>query len=159
MSLRTKAKKNSKEYKTVVKMVNKCLRHLSRKEYGIIRNYASAKGVAESILEVYPDYVRSRAGSSRIMISTHRSNFGYMENKGVFVEYAAFNDHPTIGKFKGTPIDCLFALVAHEVSDHVQYRYLRYDPRYRHMYSKPHGDGFKLIYNILRRDLVNPLGG
>ena len=139
--------KSSQEFKTVESMVNKCLRHLSKKDYGIIKVHA------RRVLEVYNTQVRSRAGAHRIMLCT--SHWDILH--GSFVEYSSFKDHPTIGSLKGVTYEkALFALVANEVSHHVQYKYLRLDSRYKHMYEKPHGDGFKLIYNILRRDLVNP---
>jgi len=145
--------KSSSEFKQVEAMVNKCLRHLSKKEYGIVKNYRDAKADARNILEVYNQPIRSRAGAYRIMLCVN--NFGL--NLGSFHEYKSFKDHPTIGSLKGVSKEkALFALVAHEVSHHVQYKFLKYDSRYKHMYSKPHGKGFKLIYNILRRDLVNP---
>lgn len=145
--------KSSPEFKQVEAMVNKCLRHLSKKEYGIIENYPEAKEQARRILEVYNTEVRSRAGAYRIMLCT--SHWGVRH--GNFSEYDSFKDHPTIGSLKGvSPEKALFALVAHEVSHHVQYKFLKYDSRYKHLYKKPHGKGFKLVYNILRRDLVNP---
>lgn len=145
--------KSSQEFKTVESLVNKCLRHLSKKDYGIIKDYPSAKAHARQVLEVYDTEVRSCAGANRIMLCT--SHWGI--KKGSFAEYDSFKSHPTIGSLKGVGYEkALFALVAHEVSHHVQYKYLRLDSRYKHVYKKPHGDGFKLIYNILRRDLVNP---
>ena len=145
--------KSSQEFKTVESMVNKCLRHLSKKDYGIIKDYSSAKSHARKVLEVYDTQVRSRAGAHRIMLCTSQWDILH----GSFAEYDSFKSHPTIGSLKGVGYEkALFALVAHEVSHHVQYKYLRFDNRYKHMYKKPHGDGFKLIYNILRRDLVNP---
>ncbi len=145
--------KSSQEFKTVESMVNKCLRHLSKKDYGIIKDYSQSKAQARKVLEVYNTEIRSRAGANRIILCT--SHWGI--SKGSFSEYLSFKDHPTIGSLKGvTYKKALFALVAHEVSHHVQYKYLRLDRRYKHLYKKPHGDGFKLVYNILRRDLVNP---
>ena len=151
-----KSNKSSVEFKEVEVMVNKCLRQLSRKEYGIVTNYTIAKKRAKRVLEVHTQYVRSYAGAGRILICVNRWQFSTGKVM-TFEEYPSFNEHPTIGEFKGTNVDCLFALVAHEVSHHVQYAYLPHDRRYKHTYKKPHGDGFKLIYNILRRDLVNPL--
>ena len=73
------------------------------------------------------------------------------------LEYPAFANDPVIGSRHAiTPVLVVAGTIAHEVSHFVQYRYGP-DTRWLHKrYRKPHGEGFRDIYRILRSKVVNP---
>lgn len=94
----------------------------------------------------------SRAGASVIKIGLA----GYRSGRKHFSEYSAFHKDPVIGSATFfTKEDALKALVAHEVSHHIQYRYGPNTSWLKNNYKKPHGEGFRTIYAILRGALCN----
>lgn len=79
---------------------------------------------------------------------------------GTFSEYKMFADDPTIGAFQSDDWrDAVKALVAHEVAHAIQYWIFAHKPGGRHRridYKTAHGQGFRMIYALLRGELVNP---
>jgi len=141
-----------REAEEIRKMVFQCLRVLARKENEIGFDYRGAKSHADKVLQVV------RRGSGRSFAGAHRITINLAWTSLLhFREYKSFADDPTIGSIKvPDSYHHRLALVAHEVSHHVQFAYLPRMPRMRDLYRKPHGTGFKFCYRILRRDLVNP---
>lgn len=73
------------------------------------------------------------------------------EKNATFKEYVRLNDFPDIGDFTGTRIDCYRVLAAHELA-----HWLQYAPEVRRPdghFKPPHGEGFRVIYRILRQEL------
>lgn len=145
------------EAKKVERMVHKCLRLLARKDYYLGFDYTAAKKHASYCLRVFRrTNGRSNAGANNISINMSCWQFG----NNAWKEYARLNNDPTIGSIRvGSDDDILMILVAHEVAHYVQRRYvpsLRTARHVRALDDKPHGERFKYVYRILRRDLVNP---
>jgi len=141
------------EAKTIERMVRQCMNLLRKKEYELDIP-AGAADAAIRCLEVK----RRKDSASRANGSFIRINLGYWQVGNRFhTEYAAFNDHPIIGKVEcASELDHYLCTVAHEVAHFVQYRYCRRVQRFKGTYKKPHGKCFQDIYLYLRRDLVNP---
>lgn len=115
-------------------------------------NVMQAYSIALECLQIKP-VKRSKAGKDRIIISNKCWQFG----NEYWKEYNAFNNDPVIGRIKvSSHKDSLLCLVSHELSHHVQYRYLPHMEKYKGQWRKPHGEGFKAIYRCLRQYYVNP---
>ena len=65
-----------------------------------------------------------------------------------FREYASFCDDPVIGSYVGLRKNVLRILAAHELAHWLQYSADVVRPEGR--YQKPHGEGFRSTYRILR---------
>lgn len=142
----------------VVACIKKCFRELAKKKHELKDrqgNPVTATQMWNDLPEIkIGNYKVSRAGASRIIIGLHCHWF--LGNK--VTEYRSFSKDPVIGDAQLQSFDdTLLCLVAHEVSHHIQYRYGPSTGWLRSIYRKPHGDGFKAIYAILRGSLVNPL--
>ena len=141
----------------VAKWVKKCLKELAKKDYEIADGRYKYADMIDNI-NVYckGSGQRSYGGARGIKIDI---NGAYKEAKvGKFHEYKAFENDPVIGAFKTDDVEAVIAAtVAHEVAHHVQYRYGPCTRWLKKSYRKPHGDGFKDIYRILRARVVNPV--
>jgi len=164
MKLRIAKAKNVSvaERNLVAKWVKKCLKELAKKDHEIADRFVDAKPIkyADMIdnIEVYckGSGQRSNGGCYKINIDIKGA---HREAKvGKFHEYKAFENDPVIGAFKTDNVEAVIAAtVAHEVAHHVQYRYGPCTRWLKKSYNKPHGDGFKDIYRILRARVVNPV--
>lgn len=164
MKLRIAKAKNVSvaERNLVAKWVKKCLRELAKKDYEIADRFVDAKPIkyADMIgnIKVYckGSGQVSNGGCYKINIDIKMAD---REAKiGKFHEYKAFENDPVIGAFKTDDVEAVIAAtVAHEVAHHVQYRYGPCTRWLKKSYKKPHGDGFKDIYRILRARVVNPV--
>lgn len=147
------------EARKVEKMAHRCLRLLSKKDYYLNFDYKEAKTRISYYMHVFRRRDgRSRAGKNHMAINL--SNWQIGNGKNYWTEYASFNNDPTIGQIGCTDDDDkLFILVAHEVAHFVQCTYIPSMKTARHVRAldtKSHGERFKYVYRILRRDLVNP---
>lgn len=150
----TTTKAVSKEEKDLVlQYIKLCFRELKRKEHEINIRGPISKMYSFPRIRITCSGQVSRAGAHIIKIDT-----GDWRNGSKFMlEYSAFSKHALIGSqtFHNRD-DALLCLVAHEVSHHVQYAYGPITDWLRHTYQKPHGTGFRNIYGILRKNVVNP---
>ena len=81
----------------------------------------------------------------------------YTKGSSALLEYPAFSRDPVIGSRNAvTPELVLAGTIAHEVSHFVQYRYGPDTRWLKKRCRKPHGEGFRDIYRILRSKVVNP---
>lgn len=173
MKLRIDKAKNVSvaERNLVAKWVKKCLKELAKKDYEIADGYdgwrhlfnpAMAKPVKYAdMIDNINVYCKgsgqvSNGGAWEVNIDI---KMAHREAKvGKFHEYKAFENDPVIGAFKTDDVEAVIAAtVAHEVAHHVQYRYGPCTRWLKKSYRKPHGDGFKDIYRILRARVVNPV--
>lgn len=155
----------------VAKWVKKCLKELAKKDYELADSFDGWREAFITGREKpvnYADMIRnidvyckgsgqhSYGGARGIKIDI---NAAHREAKiGKFHEYKAFENDPVIGAFKTNDVEAIIAAtVAHEVAHHVQYRYGPCTRWLKKSYNKPHGDGFKDIYRILRARVVNPV--
>lgn len=139
------------QVKTAIK---KCMRHLRKKNYEMKLTPEDTKRILSDLKVYKRENGRSSAGRSSIKICTTCWQFG---NKR-WTEYKSFNKHPAIGAIEvNDDEDILMCLVAHEVAHYVQYTFITKMPQFlRNKDTSPHGERFKMIYEWLRRDLVNP---
>ena len=151
-----------KDHNLVVKLAKKCLREICKKQHEIYSGSSPLTyGEAVRYMLIYTEHNSRRSswgndGAIKINVGCYFGGFG----TGVrgFTEYKAYADDPVIGSYRCNDWELLMlGLVAHEVSHHIQYRYGRWTRHLKHIYKKPHGDGFQSIYRTLRRTLVNPL--
>ena len=136
-------------HKLVVKMAARCMRELSKKDYELPELTLSMEVVTKKSGQC------SHAGARGITIDVSE----YMRGCDRLWEYKAIANDPVIGAvaLAGHRDNVLFALVAHEVAHHVQSRYaIDMNRAWREKMKKPHGDGWRMIYRWLRRELVNP---
>lgn len=143
------------EAKRVEHMVKRCVRLLRKKEYEL-NLPTNSPDIAAEVLRVKRI---QRAGATYGGRRVIQINLNYWQvGRHIFNEYAAFNDHPTIGKIEVASKDeALWIIVAHEVAHHVQYMYCPRVKRFKSTYKKPHGKCFRDVYAYLRRDLINPM--
>jgi len=135
-------------------MVRMCVNHLMHKDYDLFLP-DNAIDRAVGVLHVRHDErgTPSRAGRNVIRINTCYWQVG----NGIHTEYPSYARDPVIGAIDvgGSFTGHMLVTVAHEVSHHIQYAHYHRSPWLKHIYRKPHGDGFKRLYRHLRRDLVN----
>lgn len=137
----------------IIGQVESCVKELMKKKYELNMDQCAVSKAVESI--VIHQGKRTCGGKSIIKIgaTTMQDFTGFTH----FNEYASYNNDPVIGRIEfNTFEELLFLVVAHEVSHHIQQRYLPKVTRFKESYRKPHGDGFKWVYRQLRRELVNP---
>jgi len=173
MKLRIDKAKNVSvaERNLVAKWVKKCLKELAKKDYELADSF---DGWREAFIAGREKPIKYADMIDRVDVyckgSGQQSNGGcykinidikgaHQEAKaGKFHEYKAFENDPVIGAFKTDDVEAVIAAtVAHEVAHHVQYRYGPCTRWLKKSYRKPHGDGFKDIYRILRARVVNPV--
>lgn len=136
-------------HKLVVKMAARCMRELSKKDYELPELTRSIE------VRTKKSGQASYGGASGITIDVG----DFIRGSKFVWEYAAIRKDPVIGRVRdaGSAENMLFALVAHEVAHHVQRRYANsMSFAWRVKMKKPHGDGWRMIYRWLRRELVNP---
>ena len=142
----------------IKKMVRKCIRLLHKKEYEL-NLPKDATDIALKRLSIVDKNVNGATYASCNIIQINLSYWqhckGYPHYEG---EYKSYDADPIIGGVTVNSLEeALWVTVAHEVSHYIQDRYCPRIKRFKHTYSKPHGDCFKAIYRYLRRDLVNPI--
>jgi hypothetical protein len=138
----------------VVRWTKKCLRELAKKEYEI--EYGGNPVTYQMMLDHIEVHVKARSqrsygGSRGITIDVMRQRWGDRFMR----EYAAIENDPTIGTYFGDPKMVTACIVAHEVAHHVQLLYGRETRWLKNKWRKAHGEGWRAIYRILRRELIN----
>lgn len=136
----------------VIKYAKRCLRVLAKKEYELPFTYQSAVDSLRIIVNCAGKASYGGARYISIDVGCYRGGQRY------FSEYLRIIDDPTIGRatFK-TPEGALAALVAHEVAHHVQFKYGHQTRWLKGKWREPHGQGWRSIYRILRREVVNDM--
>lgn len=147
-------------HKKVEKMIRRIIRHLRKKEYELNLPKNAADIACEALYTIDEPFARSCASARLIMINVGGVNIP----RGYFNEYKRYAKDPVIGSIsKADPDLILMALVAHEISHHIQFRYApavhRNSVGNRRFvdWLKPHGQTFQDIYRMIRRDLLNPM--
>jgi hypothetical protein len=168
---------SSAMHRLVISMTKKCLREICKKEHEVM--YADECAIMGLPSETHRRLTTNIAYQFIKVETRCRSRHSYGGEDGIiidvspyqyaidhctpeewsemrFTEYPAFKNDPRIGSiFCDNPEICLLALVAHEVAHHVQYRYGPYTRHLKKKYQKPHGEGFRYIYGLLRSRLIN----
>ena len=141
------------EAKLVRKMADRCLRELAKAEHEIPASYEMMKACCGVHVKYRGQC--SNGGAKGITIDL----WCLRKDSSRMTEYSAYASDAVIGSMDCVdPNHHLMCIVAHEVAHHVQYRW---GPRTRWLeskYKKPHGEGFRDLYRILRSRLVNPEG-
>ena len=141
----------AKDRDLALKWVKRCLREITRKDYELPVDYIEARN--DLIVTVKRAGHRSSACAKGITIDLS----AYTNGASALLEYPAFAHDPVIGsKDAIAPELVLAGTIAHEVSHFVQYRYGPDTRWLKKRYRKPHGEGFRDIYRILRSRVVNP---
>ena len=139
------------EAKMIRKMADLCLRELAKAQHEIPATYDEMKRACHVHVKYRSQCCNGGAKGITIDLWSLREGTSHID------EYNAYSDDPVIGSMDcGDVENRLLCVVAHEVAHHVQYRW---GPRTRWLnakYRKPHGEGFRDIYRILRSRLVNP---
>jgi hypothetical protein len=134
-----------------LKWIKRCLREITRKDYELPVDYATARTDIAIKLKLLGH--RSSACARGINIDLTQYEAGHTQ----ILEYPAFARDPVIGSHRCQhPETALAATIAHEVSHFIQYRYGPNTRWLEKKYRKPHGEGFQEIYRILRSRVVNP---
>ena len=135
----------------VRKMTDLCLRELAKAKHEIPATYDEMKRACHVHVKYRGQC--SNGGAKGITIDLWSLRKGTSRMR----EYSAFAGDPVIGSMDCGDVESrLLCVVAHEVAHHVQYRW---GPRTRWLkskYRKPHGEGFRDLYRILRSCVVNP---
>ena len=145
------------EEKMIEQMVRRCMNHLKCKDYelGIKKHHVREAVSCTKVVNKGWCSVATYGGRNVIQI-----NLAYWQHgkSGWHKEYDAFDKcHVIGGRYTQSLEEDLWMSVAHEVAHHVQYKF---GPRCRWLkktWRKPHGQGFKTIYAILRSKIVNPI--
>ena len=136
---------------TAVKWIKRCLREITRKHYELPVDYSAAQ--TDITITVKLAGHRSSACERGVTIDVTAFN----KSQTSLIEYPAFGHDPVIGSVELIRPELVLAgTIAHEVSHFVQYRYGPHTRWLRNRYRKPHGEGFRDIYRILRSQVVNP---
>ena len=142
---------SAKDRDLALKWVKRCLREITRKDYELPVDYGQAR--SDLVVTVKRAGHRSSACAKGITIDIS----AYTKGFSALLEYPAFADDPVIGSRDAiTPELVLAGAIAHEISHFVQYRYGPNTRWLKKRYRKPHGEGFRDIYRILRSKVVNP---
>jgi len=145
------------EEKLIERMVRRCMNHLKCKDYelGIKKHHVTEAVSCTKVVNKGWCSVATYGGKDVIQI-----NLAYWQHgkSGWHKEYDAFDKCPVIGgRYTKSLEEDLWMSVSHEVAHHVQHKF---GPRCRWLkktWRKPHGQGFKTIYAILRSKIVNPI--
>ncbi len=141
---------SAKDRDLALKWVKHCLREITREDYELPVDYGEACN--DLVLAVKRAGHRSSACAKGITIDI----LAYIKGSSSLMRYPAFAHDPVIGSRKAiTPELVLAGTIAHEVSHFVQYRYGPHTRWLKKRYRKPHGEGFRGIYRILRSKVVN----
>ena len=142
---------NAKDRDLALKWVKRCLREITRKDYELPVDYGEARN--DLVVTVKRAGHRSSACAEGVMIDIS----AYTKGSLALLEYPAFTKDPVIGSGDAiTPELVLASTIANDVSHYVQYRYCRDTRWLKKRYRKPHGEGFRDLYRILRSKVVNP---
>jgi len=144
------------EEKLIERMVRRCMNHLKFKDYELGIQKRDVEAAVSLTRVVDKDWCSGATygGKSNIQI-----NLAYWQHgkEGWHEEYAAFDKCPVIGgRYTKSLEEDLWMSVSHEVAHHVQYKFGPKCSWLKKTYRKPHGQGFKDIYAILRSRIVNP---
>ena len=141
----------AKDRDLALKWIKRCLREITRKDYELPVDYGGACN--DLVVTVKRAGHRSSACAKGITIDIS----AYTKGTSTLLEYPAFAHDPVIGSRDAiTPELVLAGTIAHEISHFVQYRYGPDTRWLKKRYRKPHGEGFRDIYRILRSQVVNP---
>ena len=133
------------------KWIKRCLREITRKDYELPVDYATAR--SQILVTLKRAGHRSSACAKGVTIDLSP----WSNQATSLLEYPAFANDPVIGSRPVlSPELVLAATIAHEVSHFIQYRYGPDTRWLRKRYRKPHGEGFQDIYRILRSRVINP---
>ena len=142
---------SAKDRDLALKWVKRCLREITRKDYELPVDYSEARN--DLLVTIKGAGHRSSACARGITIDIS----AYTKGSSALLEYPAFAHDPVIGSRNAiTPELVLAGTIAHEISHFVQYRYGPNTRWLKKRYRKPHGEGFRDIYRILRSRVVNP---
>ena len=142
---------SAKDRDLAPKWVKHCLLEITREDYELPVDYGEARN--DLVLTVKRAKHRSSACAQSITIDI----LAYTKSSSSLLEYPAFSHDPVIGSRNAITSELVVAgTIAHEVSHFVQYRYGPDTRWLKRRYRKPHGEGFRAIYRILRSKVVNP---
>ena len=142
---------SAKDRDLAPKWVKHCLLEITREDYELPVDYGEARN--DLVFTVKRTGHRSSACAKGITIDTSE----YAKGSSTLLEYPAFAHDPVIGSRNVIAPELVLAgTIAHDVSHFVQYRYGPDTRRLKNRYRKPHGEGFRDIYRILRSKVVNP---
>ena len=149
------------EEKLIERMVRRCMNHLKGKDYELGITQYDVEAAVKCTRVVDKDWCSATyGGKNHIQINLgHRAHHGdrWTVVDGWHEEYAAFDKCPVIGgRYTKNLEEDLWMSVSHEVAHHVQYKFGPKCSWLKNTYRKPHGQGFKDIYSILRSRIVNP---
>ena len=151
MQIKTRSGVAATTRDTAIKWIKRCLREITRKNYELPVDYATAR--ADIVVTLKLAGHRSSACAKGISIDLTAFNNG----RTALIEYPAFAKDPVIGSRETlSPESVLAATIAHEISHFIQYRYGPNTRWLQKRYRKPHGEGFQDIYRILRARVINP---
>lgn len=140
--------KDQKTISMVQCMVSDCMIHL-------LNALALPNECVQQALDVTVVQMNDKACAGRNVIKIGVLPWQWEHRDHEYHEYKSFVNDPIIGKTKLNCFeDILFVIVAHEVSHHVQRKWIDVRDGFR---SKPHGDVFKNIYRELRKNIINPM--
>jgi len=143
------------EHDIVVKYARRCVAHLNKSKYEL-------PDLRKMTLEVKTGTGNMSYGGSIYNQTTTQAHIliGVKPLRGVnthMQEYTSYTADPIIGSVHCIKPELkMFVIVAHEIAHAVQYTRAK-KSRWAHKMTKPHGDGFRMLYRWLRRDLVNPI--
>lgn len=139
------------EAKMIRKMTDLCLRELAKAQHEIPATYDEMKRACHVHVKYRGQCCNGGGRGITIDLWSLRKGESWMS------EYSAFSEDPVIGSMDCGDVETrLLCVVAHEVAHHVQ---RLWGPRTRWLkakHHKPHGEGFRDIYRILRSRVVNP---
>ena len=151
MHVITRSGIKAKDRDVATKWIKRCLREITRRDYELPVDYATAR--SQILVTLKRAGHRSSACAKGITIDLS----AWSNQATLLLEYPAFANDPVIGSHPQlSPELVLAATIAHEVSHFIQYRY---GPDTRWLckrYRKPHGEGFQDVYRILRSRVINP---
>ena len=143
--------------KKIKQMVRRCMNHLKKKDYEL----GITKADVERAVRLTRVVDSKRGGSNRGGANSITINLSYwqvQDGEHRHGEYASFDKCPVIGGRTVTGREGDFWMaVSHEVSHHVQYSKGRRVGWLKRIYRKPHGEGFRTIYALVRSGLINPM--
>jgi len=144
------------EERLIEKMVRRCMNHLKGKDYelGITQSDVESAVKCTRVVDKGWCSGATYGGKKHIQI-----NLAYWQHGkgGWHKEYDAFDKCPVIGgRYTKNLEEDLWMSVSHEVAHHVQRKFGPKCSWLKNTCRKPHGQGFKDIYSILRSRIVNP---
>ena len=144
------------EERLIEKMVRRCMNHLKGKDYELGITQSDVESAVKCTRVVNKDWCSGATygGKKHIQI-----NLAYWQHGkgGWHKEYDAFDKCPVIGgRYTKNLEEDLWMSVSHEVAHHVQRKFGPKCSWLKNTCRKPHGQGFKDIYSILRSRIVNP---